>query len=668
MSSLPTYSFLPWLRQGIANKITAVDHDTNVKLRASIQVDLDLKATKIEGGEQIEAISRPVELYGPGDIVGLEERAIIRTEPRHWITNFEPNYLACVELYDEGLAWRYTPAAPDKVNHRLRPWLTLMVFKESEFEEGKNIKGKPLNYIEVESLNLFPNADSLWAWTHVHVNRSLTDDAIVSSNMNAVLPTYSAILNEDPDLAYSRIICPRKLEENTAYHAFLLPTFENGRLAGLGLDPSDTPHATASAWSEYGSRADSLSFPVYYRWFFQTGTKGDFEYLVRLLEPKPVDARVGIRDMDVLDPGSNLPPIDDEDLKGILRLGGALRVPRINLTQEELDEADKYDNWDAPKPHPFQEKLAAFINLADDYQTKSAEQANEAGDPGQVAGENADPDPLITPPLYGRWHALTNRLLKEADETPLSPTENWVHELNLDPRFRTTAGFGTGVVQANQEPYMDAAWEQIGDVLEANRRIRWAKFSRETGIIWHSKYFVPLQNASMEKSFALMAPMQRRVMSGNMTAFYRMQTSVVPPVLTSMPMRKVLRPRGRLMTTVPFNTTARPDNLLTRINDGEIEAQPPKVTPPGVPTVEAVAEDLEPTTVPEWAQDILRRFPRWRLIIIILMVLLALLMITVVLIPVSLIGILLLFVLYRQFALWEKELRPADAVRGDEQT
>ncbi|MFO7679609.1 MAG: hypothetical protein R6X34_06115 [Chloroflexota bacterium] len=671
MSPMPTYSFLPWLRQGVANEITAVDHDPAVKVRATVQVDLKLKATKIGGGEQVETISRPVALYGPGDIVGVDSRVVVRTEPRHWITNFEPNYLACIEFYDEDFPWRYTPAAPDKTNHRLRPWLTLVVLKESEFVEGKNIKGKPLNYIMVDNLDRFPNANDLWAWAHVHVNQSvISGDNLKSSNMNTVLPAFQTILNKDPDLAYSRLVCPRRLEENTAYHAFLLPTFENGRLAGLGLDPAQTPHATASAWSDYPLRAglQPLSFPVYFRWFFQTGTKGDFEYLVRLLEPKPVDARVGIRDMDVLDPGANMPPIDDADLHGILRLGGALRVPVINLTPDELAEANKYNNWDVPRPHPFQEKLAAFINLADDYQSLPAETANETGDPGHEAGADADPDPLITPPLYGRWHALTSRLLKDANDAPLTPTENWVHELNLDPRFRVTAGFGTGVVQDNQEAYMDAAWDQIGDVLEANRRIRWAKFARESGVVWHKKHLIPLQTANLEKSFTLLAPMQRRVMSGNMTAYYRMNTSVVPPVLTSMPLRRALRPRGRLMTAAPFTETARPDNLLTRINDGEIDAQPPKVTPPGLPTVEQVADQLEPTAVPDWAQTFLKRFPQWRLILIILMALLALLLCTVVLIPVSVVGILLLIWLYRRLAAWEKELQTTEAIRGSEQT
>ena len=111
MSPLPTYTFLPWLRQGVANQITSGDLDPNVTLRASVQVTLELNATTPDGGTHTETISRPVALYGPGDIVGLESRAIIRTEPRNWITNFEPNYLPCIEFYDEDLPWRYTPAA-----------------------------------------------------------------------------------------------------------------------------------------------------------------------------------------------------------------------------------------------------------------------------------------------------------------------------------------------------------------------------------------------------------------------------------------------------------------------------------------------------------------------------------------------------------------------------
>src|SRR5688572_24649046 len=101
MSARPSYSFLPWLRQGLASSILTTESDINVKLRAAIQVNIDLKAEKLDGAIQTEIITRDIQLYGPGDIVGIESRAIVRIEPHNWITNFEPNYLPFLEFYDE---------------------------------------------------------------------------------------------------------------------------------------------------------------------------------------------------------------------------------------------------------------------------------------------------------------------------------------------------------------------------------------------------------------------------------------------------------------------------------------------------------------------------------------------------------------------------------------
>ena len=101
-----------------------------------------------------------------------------------------------------------------------------------------------------------------------------------------------------------------------------MPTFEVGRRAGLGLDRRDVA-ATMSAW-DAAEPPEGQSFPYYHRWYFRTGTTGDFETLVRLLVPKPVDPRVGTREMDVQVPGSNVRGVDKPELGGILKLGGAL--------------------------------------------------------------------------------------------------------------------------------------------------------------------------------------------------------------------------------------------------------------------------------------------------------------------------------------------------------
>jgi hypothetical protein len=627
---LSTYSFLPWLRQGLANNVAATDFDANIKLRATIPVQLAISGEAVSGGElSLPPILKNIQLFGPGDIVGIESRAIIRTEPRNWITNFEPNYLPCIEFYDEDFPWRYTPAAPDGATTRLRPWIMLVVLKEGEFAEGTNVKDKPLPFIKVTDMSLFPPAEQLWAWAHVHVNRSLaaSDQEIVSTDMNAVLPKLQATLNENPDLAYSRLVCPRKLEENAAYHAFLIPVFESGRLAGLGLNPDQSPHATFSAWAAYAAKAEPEHFPCYYRWYFRTGTVGDFEYLVRLLQPKPVDYRVGRRDMDVLHPGANLPGIDDEHLGGILKLGGALRVPFDTLKPEERAEVEKYENWAQPYPHKFQEALAALINLADDYAEKSVEQAHKDPDLNQDLKKEIehDPDPLITPPLYARWHALMQRLLKDRNGANLSPNDNWVHELNLDPRFRAAAGFGTKVVQERQEDYMNAAWEQIGEVLEANRRIRAAQLAKEIAWIWHERHLKPLLAANPEKAYVLTAPVQKRVVTQGFTVYHHMNLSPAPAVNVSAPMRRVLRPRGRLMLALPFDGRVHPDNLLARINDGQVNAAPPKQAPPGVLKLEDVAKVLLPKFAPKFILALLRRFPWLKYVPLILVLLILLL-------------------------------------------
>src|ERR1041385_4294178 len=125
-----SYAFLPWLRQGVARIITSADGDASVVTRATARVDLTLTGTGLENPLPAP-VGRDVELYGPGEVIGIESRAIIRTEPRPWITNVEPNYLAHIEFYEEDFPWRYTPAAPDGSRLRLRPWIALVVLKDT---------------------------------------------------------------------------------------------------------------------------------------------------------------------------------------------------------------------------------------------------------------------------------------------------------------------------------------------------------------------------------------------------------------------------------------------------------------------------------------------------------------------------------------------------------
>ena len=634
---LGTYSFLPWLRSGIANQITVQDQDPAVTTRATVGVTLHLAGTPV--GEQPPPqadITKQVELYGPGDIIGVDARAIVKTEPRNWVTNFEPNYLAGIDFYDEDFPWRYTPAAPLAGNgNRLKPWLALLVLKEAqdgqpgEFVDGR-AAGKPLPFIVVEDATLFPPSADLWAWAHVHVNRSLIDDPadveVPAEGNGPVLDRFGQTLAENPDLAYSRILSPRKLAPNTAYHAFLVPAYETGRLAGLGLDPADAPHATHGAWDPYpaGVRNEPVNYPAYYRWFFRTSTVGDFEYLVRLIEPRPMDSRVGRRDMDVQAPGANVPGILDPELGGVLKLGGALQVPETVLSQPERDEVAKYENWDEPYPHPFQQRLAEFVNLADAYSEQSVKDAHDATQLPDLDPTDDNPDPLITPPLYGRWHALTQRLLTTRAGQPAENNRNWVHELNLDPRFRAAAGFGTAVVQDNQETLMAAAWAQIGDVIEANRQIRWAQVAVEVSAVWRDKHLAALARADPERFLAITAPVDGRIVIDGATRRFGQRATYVPRVVLSAPMRRIARPRGRLVRALQVPA----QGMLTRLNARLIRPAPPKVTPPVLPTVDKLAERLRPPgplgRLITWLRQRLSRLMWLALAVLALLVLLAL--------------------------------------------
>ena len=633
--TIGTYTFLPWIRHGIANRIGAVSGQ-----RATVPVSLDVKGAIIGGGTSTETVGRDVELYGPGDVIGIDQAQISRLEPPHWVTNFEPNYLAAVEFYDEDFPWRYTPTAP--AGRRLLPWLALVVLEESgEFVDSTGTQQRPLPYVEVTAPlgDVFGPTDQGWAWAHVHANASFSAN-VVETDAGLVAGQAQSLITSQPDRACSRLLCPRKLKPLTGYHAFLVPAFESGRLAGLGIAQTDlfddaanglTP--TSSAWGPYATpanRPDPTYFPFYHRWYFRTAEQGDFESLVRLLTPRTVDSRVGHRDIDVTDPAPNVTGILDTDLGGLLRMGGALRAPLAILSTEERAERDAYEAWAEPYPHVFQQQLATFLNLADTYQSEGPS-AN--ADPVLDDAVNADPDPMVTPPIYGRWHALTERLLDQADGTPVERRENWVHDLNLDPRFRSAAGFGTAMVQRDQETYMEGAWDQIGDVLEANRRIRLAHFALHAGIRTHLRHLKTLATAAPGALVLLAAPVTARLLSNGTTLRHQLKQSPVSLAMTSVAMRRALRPGGKLAKRLGLTDALDAGQVLTRANEGEITATPPKLPPDGILTPDDLDEAAESATQPppdgplEQLEDLLFGRPvRWAVWLVILLVALALLL------------------------------------------
>jgi hypothetical protein len=172
--------------------------------------------------------------------------------------------------------------------------------------------------------------------------------------------------------------------------------------------------------------------PVYFEWYFHTGLNEDFESLVLLLEPHPMDPSVGIGDMDCSRPGF----VRAEDttmempatVPSILGLEGALKSPSTVSTT-----------------------YLAVANTPDFFQTELQKLANL---PYTIIGTDTGGDPIISVPIYGSNHAKQSSTdVVEMDVTQ----DNWVNDLNWDPRTRVPAGFGTTIVQNNQASFMRKA-------------------------------------------------------------------------------------------------------------------------------------------------------------------------------------------------------------------
>ena len=70
-------------------------------------------------------------LTGPGEVLGLDPRQVLRTEPAAGSTDFEALDLAAIEFDNPDLPWLFTPAAP-RADGRLRPWLCLVVLRQQD--------------------------------------------------------------------------------------------------------------------------------------------------------------------------------------------------------------------------------------------------------------------------------------------------------------------------------------------------------------------------------------------------------------------------------------------------------------------------------------------------------------------------------------------------------
>ncbi len=487
-----TYRFLPWVRRGLAARVTDADPLTaELPARARFHVSVAV-STGDSGGVDLR-------LYGPGDVIGVDPRVIVRTTPKRFARDVPPDHFAAIEFDPPDFPWMFTPAAGG-VQDRLRPWLVLIVVEQQDGVSVRVARDRPLPQLVIEAPALpaheLPDLSESWAWAHAHV---------VEGSAPASVPDE---LRDHPDLNVSRLLCPRRLAEGRDYYACLVPAFEVGRLAGLGLAVPDAA-TTAPAWGGSGGVGATINLPMYFHWEFRTGPAGDFESLSRRLTPRPVPDTVGRRRMYIGAASAALPALPF-DHGGMVEMEGALRAPDAGTGTELPAEAQ-----------PWIDALIPILNAP-------AAQV--------VAGASPDAE-AVAPPIYGgdpvKVHVLD-------DNAP-----RWLSELNQDPRHRTAAGLGAEIVRDNQERFMQAAWEQVGDVLAANALLDRARFVQQVASRIHQRHLAPLGEAAL---LSLTAPVHQRVVADRRVLDRVVGTSLLPSGLTDSSFRRMASPRSPVLT------------------------------------------------------------------------------------------------------------------------
>ena len=563
MADVANHIFLPYVQPGVAANIP----DTSIeKLTAAQPSVINLQMRLVVNADTVDKTLR---LNGPGDVTGIDPHQVVRTEPKPRTTEFEPNYFAAIDFDRPDFPWLFTPAKSD-AQGRLRPWMCLVVVRKQN-----GVELRPPNQQPLPTLNIvapakpgdeLPDLSESWAWAHAQVT-GVTKGQIVSS------------FTSDPTRNVSRLLCPRRLDPSTEYIACVVPTFEVGRKTGLGIAIAAAEELKLDpAWLS-GAQAPALvTLPVYYSWEFRTGVGGDFEELVRRLQPRLLPPEVGKRPLDISHPGFPMP--DASTPGSVIGLEGALRV--LN-TQP--------DDWAAGARTPFQNVLMPILNTP--WQLATTPSTGTSG------------DPVVAPPVYGCWYAAAHVVANTPPPAPAPawPPTFWLNELNLDPRHRVAAGLGTQVIQAQQEQLMASAWAQLGDIQKINQRKRQAQLSREVNTKYHVKVFSRMLD---EKFLKIVAPAQSRIIlevrpDGQPTApatltplIAKMASSFVPANVVSAPMRKLLRPRGAVNRQFTMAQTTGAVAMIALFNPPPTTPVPPPPPPPdrGGVTIDKISDAL----------------------------------------------------------------------------
>jgi Family of unknown function (DUF6603) len=519
------YAFFSVLRRGLAALIAPGAAATDPRV--------DVAVTLAAGGAPVTA--PPLALRGPGDVAGFDTSCVRRTWPTAGAVNAESNYFPLIELSDADLPWRYSPAPSD--GDRLTPWLCLIALENGEIEDQvAATSGRPLGAITVADSGRLPDLTQSWAWAHAQL---LVAQDPPPADYDAA--STGAILTQAPSQTTARLLCPRQLQPRTGYQAFLVPTFERGRLAGVG-EPTTGIDRLAPAWQPGQT---SVLLPAYFSWSFQTGDLGDFQSLVTKLKPiAHVPDAVWQRELAVSPPGSTPPNWQVVELESAL-------LPIV------APVSDGRSPTGPPAPA-----------VIPDWQT-----IDEHGFTTALAARTDAPGTKLDPPLYGRWLAAANKL---GTDTPGTP---WFHQLNADPRARVAAGLGTVVVQTEQQQLLAGAWAQVAGIRAVNERLRLSQLARELALRLYARHLAPLDSDSL---IQVSSPLHGRVRLGGATVAAQLAVSPIVPGALAPAWRRTARPLGTLAVRQardPSATAPATPGALARMNTGALSVVPAQAMP-----------------------------------------------------------------------------------------
>ena len=509
MTDDASYTFYPVVRSGHRPGSEFDGSESSIPDDGETAVTLSVTGYDDDDGETTEEASVNVHVYGPGDVTGVDERQIVRREPEPRTDAFPPRQFPVVEFDRPDLPWLFSPQRADE-NGRVHPWLCLVVVDRDHPDVSYAAVGSgSLPALEAPVAELPDPAES-YLWAHAqHLGAGGGADVPEI----AVESTHSR----------SRLLCPRNLEANTRYRAAVVPVFEPGRQAGLGRDPGSE---NAFAWDE---ESGTVEMPVYDSWTFATSPAGDFVSLATDLEPVVLGEDIGMRTVDVSKPGPTTLKRPGEGAESTVGLEGALQSPAAAAL------ADPYES-------DLEDSLRAMLNRSESL-------------------DESLPEDVVAPPLYGQGHA--SRWLIGATD---GPGADWFDQLNADPRYRMAAGFGTTVVQTEQEDLMAAAWDQFGDLREANSLLCRSQLICES----LRKPYERIQSKSAGRLLQLSAPIHGHVFDDRLegTVETHLVGTTTPVGMTSPTFRGLTNAQGPLAGRegVTMEATA----MAGRIESGEV--------------------------------------------------------------------------------------------------